>query len=68
VVQVRQVEEQVLDPEGGALADGGGLRRLEVGEAQAGLVLPLAREGRQGGDDTLQPPAQEAVSLSGFDA
>ena len=44
MVQVLQVQEQVLDPEGGPLAHGGGLGRLEVGEAQAGLVLPPAGE------------------------
>ena len=63
MVQVLQIQEQVLDPERGALAHGGGLGRLEVREPEGGLVLPLGREGRQGGEHVLQAAAQEHQGL-----
>ena len=42
MLDLLQVEQQVLDPQAGALADGGGLGRLEVGEAERGQVPVLA--------------------------
>ena len=63
VVQVLQVQEQILDPEGGPLAHGGGLGGLEVGEAQGGLVLPLRGKGGQGSDDVLEAAAQQSKGL-----
>ena len=77
VVQVLQVQQQVLDPEGGPLAHGGGLGRLEVGEAQAGLVLPLGGEAAPGRRSTssrrrAQQPqglaADEQVAVVGDEA
>lgn len=46
-LEVLQVHEQVLDPQGGTLSDGNKLSGLSVGEAQAGQVLVLLSEGRQ---------------------
>ena len=63
--QVLQVQEQVLDPEAGPLANGGGLGGLEVGEAQGRLILPLGRKGAQGGDQVLDAPPQQAQGLLG---
>ena len=42
-----EVEDEVLEPEAGALADRRRLGRLEVGVADAGDVLLLAREARR---------------------
>jgi hypothetical protein len=51
-----QVEHQVLDPERGALADGGRLRGLEVGEAEGREVAVATREVGERRDHAEQPP------------
>jgi len=43
-----QVQEEVLDPEGGPFPDGGGLGWLEVGVGQGGQRPVLPGEGREG--------------------
>jgi hypothetical protein len=63
VIQILEVQQQVLDPERGPLAHGGGLGGLEVREPERGLVLPLGREGRQGRDHVLQAAAQQGQRL-----
>src|SRR5690606_40634085 len=61
------VEQQVLDPQRSALADGRGLRGLEVRVAQCGQVAPAARERRQRRDTREQPPQHEPQRLAVLD-
>ena len=58
VLDFVEVEDEVVAPETGALADGGQLRRLEVGEAERGQVAPAGGEPRQGVDDADEAVAQ----------
>jgi hypothetical protein len=62
-----QVQQQVLDPERGSLADGGGLRRLEVREAQRGERPVLPRELRQRRHRGHQPRAHQLERLAVLD-
>ena len=50
-LQVAQIHDQVLDPQAGALADGGQLRRLEVGKAEGWLVFPVFGKAGHAVDD-----------------
>ena len=50
-LEVAEVPEELLDPEGGTLADSGELGGLEVGEAESGEVAILLGEGGQARDD-----------------
>ena len=43
-----EAEDEVVGPEDGAFADGGGLRGLDVGVGEAGEVLVLGGEGAEG--------------------
>lgn len=60
---VAEVHQQVLDPLGGALANGDGLSGLEVGEAQGGKVLVLEGELGEVVDDLGQLGQEEAQAL-----
>lgn len=50
-LEVAQVPEKLLDPEGGTLADGRQLSGLEVGETKGREVLVLLGEGGETGND-----------------
>ena len=45
--QFLQVEDELVEPQTGPLADGGQLGRLEVREAEGRLILPRDRKPRQ---------------------
>ena len=63
VLHILQIHQQVLDPQGGPFAHGGGLSRLEVGESQGGQVLIGLGKVGQHPDDTHNLVANE---LEGF--
>ena len=63
LVQVTQIHHQVVQPQGGPLAYGGGLRRLVVSVGQAGQILVFLGEIRQLGDGVDQLPADELQGL-----
>ncbi len=67
VLDLLDIEQQVLDPECGALADGRGLRGLEMRVAERGQLAPAAREGGQGRDAREQPPQHELERLAVLD-
>ena len=60
MVDLVEVEHEVLQPEAGALADGGELRRLEVGVGEAG-ERPRCRRAKSASarERRGQPPAQQ---------
>ena len=59
-----EVEDEIIAPQAGALAHGGQLGRLEVGEAERRQVAPADGEPRQGVDDADQPVAQHRQPLA----
>ena len=66
VFKLVEVEQQVVEPEGRALADGGGLRRLEVGKRESrlsavllGKLRKLAYQRDELGADKLKPLAHD---------
>ena len=62
-VQLLDIEKQVVEPEAGPLADGGGLGGLEMGVGQAGQSLVLLRKVTESGHGVYQelPHQQQAV-------
>jgi len=64
--QALEVEQQVVDPQAGPLADGGRLRRLEVGHAEARLVGQRARAGerRDHGQQRRTTRSSESAAIS----
>ena len=62
-----EVEEEILEPEAGALPDRHGLGRLEVRVAERGLGGLLAREGREILDRAQQPVAHDVETLPVLD-
>jgi hypothetical protein len=63
-LQVSQVPQQLLDPEGSSLADSRQLSWLEVGEAEGGQVTVLLGEGGQAGDDDGELGQKDVETLS----
>ena len=59
-----EIEDEVIAPQAGALADGGQLGRLEVGVAKRRQVAVAVGEARQGVDDADQPIAQHRQPLA----
>ena len=49
-----QIHQQILHPQGGALAHGGELRRLQMGVAEGGQIFIFQRKGAQAADDLQQ--------------
>jgi hypothetical protein len=64
LVQVRQVQGEVLDPERGALAERGRLGRLQVRQPEDRPRLPLEREGAESAQhvDELHAHEREPVA------
>ena len=66
-VELFEVQEHLLEPEAGALADGRQLRGLEVGGAELGLRAVLHREVGQAGHHAAEARADELEGLAGLD-
>ena len=66
-LELFQIEEQILDPQGGALAYRGELGGLEMGEPQGGHVLVCAREAGERGDHAQQAAADQVHAGAGLD-
>ena len=66
-LEVGQIDHQFLQPQAGALADGGQLGRLEVGEAQGRLIAPLFGEARQAVDHPGQLGLEDVEAVAQHD-
>ena len=64
VLDLGQVHRQIVGPEARPLADGRGLGRLEMGEAQAGQIAVLGSETGQRVDHRGRPPGKHLQSLA----
>ena len=72
MLNVRQRDGKIVRPERGSFADGGGLRRLEVREAErrqvsvsAGELGPgVDRFGERGGDEPKALPQQDQLGVA----
>ena len=67
VLDLAEVEDQLVAPEGRPLADRDELRGLEVGVAEAGQVLPAVGEVGQGVDRADEPVADQSERLADQD-
>ncbi len=63
IFHILQVHQQLLQPKGGALADGGGLCRLKMCEGQCGQRLVFIRELCKIADDRDQLVAHQTQTL-----